>query len=147
MYCQRSEDDRPSDQTRSEDQRRTEAYVSACTFNVFFLLILKSIWGRFVIRKYIYYVALSLEGIHADAYKAFQMSRDLEAVVRRFLPNLGDKPCASNSPLSRNKVAISLMTPVLPMLVYRNKSTKVILYIVFYNIHIIHIYKINKILM
>ncbi|XP_011866733.1 PREDICTED: DNA ligase 3 isoform X2 [Vollenhovia emeryi] len=57
-----------------------------------------------------------LEGVNADAYKAFQMSRDLEAVVRRFLPNLEDKPCASSSILSRNKVAISLMTPVLPML-------------------------------
>ncbi|XP_071565842.1 DNA ligase 3 [Temnothorax nylanderi] len=57
-----------------------------------------------------------LEGLHADAYKAFQMFRDLEAVVRRFLPNLEDKPHASSSPLSRKKVAISLMTPVLPML-------------------------------
>ncbi|XP_011635365.1 LOW QUALITY PROTEIN: DNA ligase 3 [Pogonomyrmex barbatus] len=44
------------------------------------------------------------------------MSRDLEAVVRRFLPNPEEKSCPSSSPSSRNKVAISLMTPVLPML-------------------------------
>ncbi|KAL6424114.1 hypothetical protein ACFW04_009769 [Cataglyphis niger] len=58
-----------------------------------------------------------LEGVHVDAYKAFQMSRDLEAVIRRFLPDLKEKPSnTSGSPSSRNKVAISLMTPVLPML-------------------------------
>ncbi|KAG5347662.1 DNLI3 ligase, partial [Acromyrmex charruanus] len=57
-----------------------------------------------------------LEAVHADAYKAFQMSRDLETVVRRFLSNLEEKLSASGSSLSRNKVAISLMTPVLPML-------------------------------
>lgn len=57
-----------------------------------------------------------LEGVHPDAYKAFQMSRDLDAVVRRFLSNQEEKPCTSGSPSSRNKVAISLMTPVLPML-------------------------------
>ncbi|XP_018313454.1 DNA ligase 3 [Mycetomoellerius zeteki] len=57
-----------------------------------------------------------LEAVHADAYKAFQMSRCLEAVVRRFLSNLEEKPSTSGSSLGRNKVAISLMTPVLPML-------------------------------
>ncbi|XP_011338328.1 DNA ligase 3 isoform X3 [Ooceraea biroi] len=57
-----------------------------------------------------------LEGVHVDAYRAFQMSRDLEAVIRRFLPSSGEKPSTSDSPLSRNKVALSLMTPVLPML-------------------------------
>ncbi|XP_011168982.2 DNA ligase 3 [Solenopsis invicta] len=56
-----------------------------------------------------------LEAVHPDAYKAFQMSRDLETVVRRFLPDQ-EKPCTSGLPLSRNKVALSLMTPVLPML-------------------------------
>ncbi|XP_014471668.1 PREDICTED: DNA ligase 3 [Dinoponera quadriceps] len=58
-----------------------------------------------------------LEGVHEDAYKAFQMSRDLETVIRRFLPDLMEKPTASGSPASScNKVAISLMTPILPML-------------------------------
>ncbi|XP_018399416.1 PREDICTED: DNA ligase 3 [Cyphomyrmex costatus] len=57
-----------------------------------------------------------LEAVHADAYKAFQMSRNLETVVRRFLSNLEEKSSASGSSLGRNKVAISLMTPVLPML-------------------------------
>ncbi|XP_036142769.1 DNA ligase 3 [Monomorium pharaonis] len=57
-----------------------------------------------------------LEAIHSDAYTAFQMSQNLEAVLRRFLPNLEGKPCASSSPLSQNKVALSLMTPILPML-------------------------------
>lgn len=60
----------------------------------------------------------SLEGVHEDAYEAFQMSRDLEAVVRRFLPNLMDQPCASGLPPSRDKVTLALMTPVLPMLVH-----------------------------
>ncbi|KMQ89797.1 dna ligase 3, partial [Lasius niger] len=58
-----------------------------------------------------------LEGIHMDMYRAFQMSRDLEAVIRRFLPDSEEKQCASGSPSKRNKIAISLMTPVLPMLV------------------------------
>ncbi|EFN89653.1 DNA ligase 3 [Harpegnathos saltator] len=60
-----------------------------------------------------------LEGIHEDAYKAFQMSRDLETVVRRFWPDLKDqdKSSISGSPSSScDKVALSLMTPVLPML-------------------------------
>ncbi|CAL1678471.1 unnamed protein product [Lasius platythorax] len=57
-----------------------------------------------------------LEGIHMDMYRAFQMSRDLEAVIRRFLPDSEEKQCASGSPSKRNKIAISLMTPVLPML-------------------------------
>lgn len=56
-----------------------------------------------------------LEGVHVDAYRAFQMSRDLEAVIRRFLPTAGEKSSASESQ-SQNKVAFSLMTPVLPML-------------------------------
>ncbi|XP_032688093.1 DNA ligase 3 isoform X2 [Odontomachus brunneus] len=56
-----------------------------------------------------------LEAVHEDAYKAFQMSRDLETVIRRFLVDLTEKPAAS-SPPSRNKVGLSLMTPVLPML-------------------------------
>ena len=68
---------------------------------------------------------LSLEAVHADAYKAFQMSRDLETVVRCFLTNLEEKPSALGSSLSRNKVVISLMTPVLPMLVYQNKSARI----------------------
>ncbi|GAB1868521.1 DNA ligase [Camponotus japonicus] len=58
-----------------------------------------------------------LEGVHVDAYRAFQMSRDLEAVIHRFLPDSEEKPSdTSGSPSSWNKVAISLMTPVLPML-------------------------------
>ncbi|XP_070172675.1 DNA ligase 3 isoform X2 [Polyergus mexicanus] len=58
-----------------------------------------------------------LEGLHVDAYKAFQMSRDLEAVIHRFLPDSEEKASnTSDSPSNRNKVAISLMTPVLPML-------------------------------
>lgn len=60
----------------------------------------------------------SLEGIHEDAYKAFQMSRDLETVLLRFLPNSAGKSHNTGSPLNHNKVALSLMTPVLPMLVY-----------------------------
>lgn len=64
--------------------------------------------------------SFSLEGVHEDAYKAFQMSRDLETVIRRFLPDSAEKTSAAGSPSSsHNKVALSLMTPVLPMLVYR----------------------------
>ncbi|XP_072763231.1 DNA ligase 3 isoform X2 [Anoplolepis gracilipes] len=58
-----------------------------------------------------------LEGLHVDAYRAFQMSRDLEAVIRRFLPDSKEKSLdTSGSPSKPDKVAISLMTPVLPML-------------------------------
>ncbi|XP_067217037.1 DNA ligase 3 isoform X2 [Linepithema humile] len=57
-----------------------------------------------------------LEGVHVDAYRAFQMFRDLETVIRRFLPNVDKKQGASSSSLNRDKVAVSLMTPVLPML-------------------------------
>lgn len=63
----------------------------------------------------------SLEGIHVDAYKAFQMFRDLETVIQRFLPNVDEKQGATGSSLNRDTVAISLMTPVLPMLVHKNK--------------------------
>jgi len=70
------------------------------------------------------YTLFSLEGVHVDAYRAFQMSRDLEAVIHRFLPDSEEKPSdTSGSPSSRNKVAISLMTPVLPMLVDTIKSS------------------------
>lgn len=112
MYRQRSQDDRASDQARSEDQRRSEAHVSVyplykCALPVIDYDDVNNTCTLF-----------SLEGVHVDAYRAFQMSRDLEAVIHRFLPDTEEKPSkTSDSPSSRNKVAISLMTPVLPMLV------------------------------
>lgn len=70
-----------------------------------------------------------LDAIDDDAYAAFQVSRNLEAVVSRFVQdspvfskslnknqdkNNGDDKKRSST---GNKVGLALMTPVLPMLV------------------------------
>ncbi|XP_032454032.1 DNA ligase 3 isoform X2 [Nasonia vitripennis] len=72
-----------------------------------------------------------LGAVHDDAYMAFQVSRDLPAIIRRCL---GISPTASTSsaatsPLAKSpkagKVAtLSLMTPVLPMLAEACKSVE-----------------------
>ncbi|XP_011309542.1 DNA ligase 3 isoform X2 [Fopius arisanus] len=60
-----------------------------------------------------------LEAIDADAYQAFQVSNNLESVVKRFTRQDGDQPGSdpgtSRSPV-KGKILLSLMTPVLPML-------------------------------
>ncbi|XP_014297380.1 DNA ligase 3 isoform X1 [Microplitis demolitor] len=55
-----------------------------------------------------------LEAIDPEAYKAYQVSNDLEAVVKRFMDKTSKKNI-KGSPV-KSKVSLSLMTPVLPML-------------------------------
>ncbi|XP_012282561.1 DNA ligase 3 isoform X2 [Orussus abietinus] len=67
-----------------------------------------------------------LEAIHEDAYKAFQVSRDLDAVIERCL-SVPEDPSTSASPSlspKGSKVALALMTPVLPMLAEACKSVE-----------------------
>ncbi|XP_015123197.1 DNA ligase 3 isoform X2 [Diachasma alloeum] len=60
-----------------------------------------------------------LEAIDADAYRAYQVSNNLEAVVTRFTRKdpeaVAGTSGASSLPL-KGKIVLSLMTPVLPML-------------------------------
>ncbi|XP_967954.1 DNA ligase 3 [Tribolium castaneum] len=53
-----------------------------------------------------------LDGVHPDAYQAFQSSRDIKAVIDRCLKDKG------------TKARIELMTPVLPMLAEACKSVE-----------------------
>ncbi|XP_041989246.1 DNA ligase 3 [Aricia agestis] len=64
-----------------------------------------------------------LEGVHPDAYTAFQTSRDLTMVLQRVLPqNSGVK---HKDLIHKNVQAkLSLMTPVLPMLAEACKSVE-----------------------
>nr|XP_050852904.1 DNA ligase 3 isoform X1 [Vespula vulgaris]XP_050852905.1 DNA ligase 3 isoform X1 [Vespula vulgaris]XP_050852907.1 DNA ligase 3 isoform X1 [Vespula vulgaris]XP_050852908.1 DNA ligase 3 isoform X1 [Vespula vulgaris] len=71
-----------------------------------------------------------LNAVHEDAFKAFQVSMNLEAVVQRFLPSTSTP--SSTSPKETTlltspggtKIALSLMTPVLPMLAEACKSVE-----------------------
>ncbi|XP_031835659.2 DNA ligase 3 [Nomia melanderi] len=67
-----------------------------------------------------------LGAVHDDAYAAFQTSRDLVNVVKRCLPDSrgGQPPPSSSKSPSGNKVALTLMTPVLPMLAEACKSVE-----------------------
>lgn len=56
-----------------------------------------------------------LDGLHPDAYQAFQSSRDIKSVIKRCLE--GGKTCTT-------KATIHLMTPVLPMLAEACKSVE-----------------------
>ncbi|XP_076632497.1 DNA ligase 3 [Colletes latitarsis] len=71
-----------------------------------------------------------LGAVHEDAYRAFQTSRDLNSVIERCLQTTTNadklsKPSSSSlkSPTGI-KVALSLMTPVLPMLAEACKSVE-----------------------
>ncbi|XP_044758556.1 DNA ligase 3 [Coccinella septempunctata] len=61
-----------------------------------------------------------LEGVHPDAYTAYQSSRDLGAVLEKCLSNEG-KPLNATKGVSAN---INVMTPVLPMLAEACKSVE-----------------------
>lgn len=71
-----------------------------------------------------------LEAIDKDAYTAFQVSNDLEAVIQRCLgapsSSNSDKTSASDSKKDsiKKKVALTVMTPVLPMLAEACKSVE-----------------------
>ncbi|XP_022127272.2 DNA ligase 3 [Pieris rapae] len=61
-----------------------------------------------------------LEGVHPDAYKVFQTSRDLDLVIDKVLKtNLVKHKYASQKSVHAN---LSLMTPILPMLAEACKS-------------------------
>ncbi|XP_014598639.1 PREDICTED: DNA ligase 3 isoform X2 [Polistes canadensis] len=69
-----------------------------------------------------------LGAVHEDAYKAFQVSMNLETVVERFLPSTSLPSPTSKKGITLltspggSKVSLSLMTPVLPMLAEACKS-------------------------
>ncbi|PNF40814.1 hypothetical protein B7P43_G16652 [Cryptotermes secundus] len=62
-----------------------------------------------------------LEAVHPDAYQAFQMSRDLDAVLSKAVVRTAD---GHSSPTKKTalKITASLMTPVLPMLPKDNED-------------------------
>ncbi|XP_023727317.1 DNA ligase 3 isoform X2 [Cryptotermes secundus] len=64
-----------------------------------------------------------LEAVHPDAYQAFQMSRDLDAVLSKAVVRTAD---GHSSPTKKTalKITASLMTPVLPMLAEACKSVE-----------------------
>ncbi|XP_071445716.1 DNA ligase 3 isoform X2 [Hetaerina americana] len=72
-----------------------------------------------------------LEALHPDAYKAFQTSRDLDAVITKVLEG-GCSVSESQSPGKQNKaksgtslgIEIKLLTPVLPMLAEACRSVE-----------------------
>ncbi|KAK0171037.1 hypothetical protein PV328_008803 [Microctonus aethiopoides] len=61
-----------------------------------------------------------LEAIGPDVYRAYQLSHDLDTVLKRFTDELSKPICSTNMSKNKtspqNKVMISLMTPVFPML-------------------------------
>ena len=71
-----------------------------------------------------------LSAIHERAYEAFQVSRDLDSVVERFTSGSsgstkhGKASFVSPESSKGNKVTLSLMTPVLPMLAEACKSVE-----------------------
>lgn len=58
-----------------------------------------------------------LDGVHPDAYQAYQSSRDLKAVIKRCLGDKNDKKASV-------KAQVSVMTPILPMLAEACKSVE-----------------------
>lgn len=61
-----------------------------------------------------------LDGVHPDAYEAYQASRDIDAVIAKCF----DKREKGKKPRKIVKAEISLMTPVLPMLAEACKSVE-----------------------
>ncbi|XP_053981861.1 DNA ligase 3 [Hylaeus volcanicus] len=71
-----------------------------------------------------------LEAVHEKAYAAFQTSRDLNRVIERCWQGsstsdrFGNPSSSTSGVRTDNKVALSLMTPVLPMLAEACKSVE-----------------------
>ncbi|KOC62534.1 DNA ligase 3 [Habropoda laboriosa] len=68
-----------------------------------------------------------LAAVHENAYEAFQTSRDLNSVIDRCLKGsskIGISPSISVGHSSDDKIALTLMTPVLPMLAEACKSVE-----------------------
>lgn len=60
-----------------------------------------------MLRTFVY----SLEAVHPDAYQAFQTTRDINSVILKCVPTVGE---VTQSAL---KIDVKTLTPVLPMLV------------------------------
>lgn len=54
-----------------------------------------------------------LEGIHPEAYQAFQTSRDISSVVTKVVPTMSQTGAKQNT----LNIGVKALTPVLPMLV------------------------------
>ncbi|RZF40363.1 hypothetical protein LSTR_LSTR008793 [Laodelphax striatellus] len=65
-----------------------------------------------------------LEGVHPDAYQAFQASRDLPSVLNRLLNLQPDATSQKTNSKDASAISISVMTPVLPMLAEACKSVE-----------------------
>ncbi|XP_054263883.1 DNA ligase 3 isoform X2 [Macrosteles quadrilineatus] len=61
-----------------------------------------------------------LEGIHPDAYQAFQTTRDIGSVVTSVMPTRSH----SGAPQATLKIGVKTLTPVLPMLAEACKSVE-----------------------
>lgn len=100
-----------SNLTKEEEQMaHIKSFASRCTSNDLKIIIrlIKHDLRMNAGAKHI------LDGVHPDAYQAFQSSRDIKAVINRCL---GGKERSS-------KARIELMTPVLPMLAEACKSVE-----------------------
>lgn len=115
VHSERSEDDHQIDQARLAHQRWPEAHVRISFCKIFNLALR-------ILHK-ILFLCCRLEAVHPDAYRAYQASNDLRAVIDRCLDgdfSAGTSTSIKDSPKkAANNVTIllSLMTPVLPMLV------------------------------
>ncbi|KAL2713181.1 DNA ligase 3 isoform X1 [Vespula squamosa] len=71
-----------------------------------------------------------LNAVHEDAFKAFQVSMNLETVVKRFLPSTSTSSLTTTKETTLltspggSKIELCLMTPVLPMLAEACKSVE-----------------------
>ncbi|XP_047111311.1 DNA ligase 3 isoform X3 [Schistocerca piceifrons] len=70
-----------------------------------------------------------LDAVHADAYQAFQMSRDISSVIARatgknFLQGKGESGKKQGTAPGGMSIGVALMTPVLPMLAEACKSVE-----------------------
>ncbi|XP_076393714.1 DNA ligase 3 isoform X2 [Megachile rotundata] len=109
--------------TREEDQiNHFKSIISRCTTNDL-KMIIRLIKHDLRINAGPKHV---LSAIHEQAYEAFQVSRDLDSVVERFsqAPSGSKLGKVSSGSSGGGKVALSLMTPVLPMLAEACKSVE-----------------------
>ncbi|XP_076168075.1 DNA ligase 3 [Ptiloglossa arizonensis] len=111
--------------TKEEDQtRHFRSIVSRCTADDL-KMIVRLIMGDLRINAGPKHI---LGAVHVDAYAAFQTSRDLNSVIERCLKSstnpgkIEKRSSSSSGSASGNRVALSVMTPVLPMLAEACKS-------------------------
>ncbi|XP_038221753.1 DNA ligase 3 [Zerene cesonia] len=106
--------------TKEEEQiYHFKKIVKKCTLNDMTMLI-RLIKGDLRINAGPKHI---LEGIHPDAYKVFQTSRDLDMVLDKVLPtssNVKHKDATQKAVQAK----LSLMTPILPMLAEACKSVE-----------------------